>query len=71
MPPPTSNGSAVFFLNTQTALEVVFERLTGGIIGVEKDARACAKVAELVDAQASGACARTGVGVRVPPFANP
>jgi hypothetical protein len=29
-----------------------------------------AKVAELVDAQASGACARKGVGVRVPPFAN-
>jgi hypothetical protein len=26
-------------------------------------------VAELVDAQASGACARKGVGVRVPPFA--
>jgi hypothetical protein len=28
-----------------------------------------AKVAELVDAQASGACELTLVGVRVPPFA--
>ena len=30
-----------------------------------------AKVAELADAQASGACTRKGVGVRVPPFAQP
>jgi hypothetical protein len=43
--------------------------LTREKIVVEKDALAGAKVAELVDAQASGACARKGVGVRVPPFA--
>jgi hypothetical protein len=46
------------------------ECLTGETVGVEKGALACAKVAELADAQASGACARKGVGVRVPPFAR-
>ena len=61
---------APFFTKYSKFLILNTECLTGCNNSVEKDARACAKVAELVDAQASGACARMGVGVRVPPFAN-
>jgi hypothetical protein len=43
--------------------------LTQKITRVNKLLSGVAKVAELVDAQASGACVRKDVGVRVPPFA--
>ncbi len=44
--------------------------LTQKITRVNKLLSGVAKVAELVDAQASGACVRKDVGVRVPPFAQ-